>query len=463
MLRMARPVMTLRKTLFATAVLLVACGAAPSPTPTSAPAPTTLRPSAPALAGRPFLLGAFVGANMHDWGDIANMGADSTASNRAIAADLRDLGCNAVWVTGFAPFYADTPLIGTWLDAARENGLLAVIEGAGYPYAIPRDGEVAGRVERARQDVIPAWRSIARAYRGHPALLAWSPVEEIDDNVENGEDGTIRALAEVGRAVAEVDPAHPVVTIHIAHWINVAEAEARLRGENLRTAVFDLYVFADVHDWTSEGYAYRTNQEATQGILDWTARYEEFGRRHRVPIWAMLQSNETRWVRRTGPNGAPEERSNFRMPGAAEMRFQVWAAVLSGIKGVFFFQYGSNPPPPEETRSTLAEWEYGIGMRTLEGEPTASHAGLREAAAEIGPHLALLGRLEPTGDRIEEGSILARAFSDPSDGRTHIIVVNRDLAAARPVPAGLAARLGIAAIAPLPPGGGAIVEVSATR
>lgn len=427
--------------------------------PTQACARPASAPQSPSASEtRPFLIGAFVGANMHDWGDIANMGEDALSTNRAIAADLRAIGCNAVWVTGFAPHFADTPLMGSWLDAAGENNLLAVIEGSGEPYSIPRQGPGPERIETTRRDVIPAWRQIVRTYRDHPSLLAWSPVEEIDDNVENGEEYTVQSLAELGRAIEKEDLAHPTVTIHIAPWINVAEAEARLRGKNLKTVVFDLYVFADVHDWTSEGYAYKTNQEATQGLLDWSAKYEDFGRRHSVDVWAMFQSNQTRWVKRVGPEGRTEERNNFRMPGAAEMRFQIWVAALSGMKGVFFFQYGSNPQPPVETRAELQEWEYGIGMRSLDGKPTASHSGLAQATAEIGPLLSLIGRLIPDGQIQEDEMILTRSFQDRSNGDRYEMMVNRNLGFAGAIPDSMAKRLGMDSGDSLPPGGGRLIK-----
>lgn len=404
-------------------------------------------------ADDPFRVGVWVGADPHAWGDLRGMGDDSAATIDAICADLASMGCNSVWVSGFAPSFAERPLMRAWLDAAQKHGLRAVLQGSGFPYAIPK-GE-ADVLARTRAEVVPFWEEVARELRDHPALLAYSPVEEIGDDVENGHNETLRALDAVGRAVAAVDSDPPVVTIHIAAWIAVAREEARLRGANLRTLVADLYVFTDVHDWSDPNSSWKTPEEATRGFLEWTGRHAALAAESGVPLWMFGQANETKWVRRI--DGELVTRNNFRMPGEAEMRFQVWASLLAGARGLFLFPYTSTPPPPEETQRELEEWEYGVGMRTLDGKPTASHAGLAAALAPLKGDWALLGRLRPDGEAIEEGAFVGRAFRD-AEGRRHAIVLNRDLKNAGRPPAALMERLGATFDGELAPGGGARVE-----
>ncbi len=405
-------------------------------------------------AGPPFFLGVWVGADAFAWGDLKGMGKDSASTIQAICKDLADIGCNVVWVSGFAPFFAEKPLMKTWLDTAQKHGLRVVLQGSGFPYCIPKGEEEV--LARTRQEVIPFWEDIARTYRAHPALLAYCPVEEIGDNVELGEAPTVEALAEVGQAVAKVDPEHPVVTIHIAAWINVARKEVELRQRRLGILIADLYVFTHVHEWSDPNSAWKTAEDATKGFLDWTQQYAALAASARVPLWMFGQANETIWTRKL--NGRLESKKNFKMPGEVEMRFQVWAALLSGAKGLLLFPYTSNPQPPEETRATLEEWEYGIGMRTLEGKPTASHAGLRAVGQKFKQDWPLMGRLEPTGDPIEIDMVVGRRFRDPQDNSGHVMLLNRDLSRARKPSPELLKRFALSFSGELAPGDGVRLE-----
>lgn len=396
--------------------------------------PATSPPPSGARVSAPFYVGAWVEADPFAWGDLRGMGADSASTVEAICADLQDMGCNVVWVAGFAGFYDGEAtygrlgLIRMWLDAAERHGLKVVLQGSGLPYAIPKEDPNMRQV--TRDVVIPTWIEIAARFRPHAALLAYCPVEEIADFVDQSTP-TLDALAEVGRAVWEIDPLHPVTTIHIAMWYDVAEAEARLRGENMKVEVADLYVFTHVTDWSEPGYAFATSAEETQAYLAWAGRHADLARSLGIPQWMFAQANETTWVRRLGGLSSPREsRPNFRMPTPAEMRFQVWASILSGSRGVFFFPYTSTPDYSPEIQATLVDWEYGTGMRTLDGQPTQSHQGLRQAGTRVRPHLALLGRLVPEAAAILDGFLAGRLMRDPETGTRYVVLLNRDVAAA---------------------------------
>ncbi|MEK8022379.1 MAG: hypothetical protein AAB229_01085, partial [Candidatus Hydrogenedentota bacterium] len=330
-----------RRLFFVAIVVLAACGAAST-------SPTTLESEKPA-ASQPFLIGAFVGANVHDWGDLAGMGSDSISCIHAICDDLSKMGMNSVWVTGFAPFYAEEPLMGSWLDAGQILGLKIVIEGSGEPWCIPRlPVEQADEVLlKTREEIVPAWQSIARTYGKHPALLAYSPVEEIGDNIELGENHTVRALAEVGRGIARIDTVHPTVTIHIASWHSVAVEEARLRNISssrggLGALVFDLYLFSHpIPEWSDvvDQKLSVTPEEIPSKYLDFLERYvvlgEERGEPGKpVPVWIMAQAYGSNWIRKI--DGKIGFKPNSRFPNAAEMRFQIWAAALAGAKAIYF-------------------------------------------------------------------------------------------------------------------------------
>jgi hypothetical protein len=252
-------------------------------------------------------------------------------------------------------------------------------------------------------------------------------VEEIPDNADEGVTPTVEALAEFGRAMAKVDPVHPVLTLHVGPWFPVAEAEARLRGDNLKILIADLYVFTEMHDWQVEGYAWKTPDEATRAYLDWNLRYVELARKHGAPFWMIPQGVRSTWTRKI--EGTPETRGNSRRPTRAEMRFQVWAAILAGARGTVFFMYHGFGDPPEETKAELQEWETMEGLRRRDGSSTESWDELGRVGERLKPDLALLGRWEPVGEPEERDGVLTRKFRDGR--REYEVRVNRDVAEKR--------------------------------
>jgi hypothetical protein len=170
----------------------------------------------------------------------------------------------------------------------------------------------------------------------------------------------------------------------------------------------------------------------------------------------FVQANETTWVRKI--EGKLQSRKNFKMPGTAEMRFQVWASILSGAKGVLFFPYTSQPQPPAEDRQRLDEWEYGTGMRSLDGQPSASHAGFAVFGPRLKDRVALLGRLEPQGESSEAEMVIGRRFRDSKTDRAYVILMNRDLSRARKAPQALLTQLRVSYASTLEPGDGVCVE-----
>lgn len=409
----------------------------------------------PRAAAPPFRLGVFVGADPVGWGDLP--GKDSLSGIEGICADAAERGLNAVWVSGFDGNFAKEDLIGVWLGAAEKKGLKVVLQGSAPPYAIPKGDPKMGEI--ARKEVAPTWRRLAKRWGSHPALMAYSPVEEIGDNVEAGETPTLDGLAAVGRAVAQVDKAHPVVTTHIAAWEAVAAAEARLRRENLGALVVDLYVFSQWHDWIdpTSKTAWKSPEEGAQAYLDFNRRYAELASLSGVPFWIIAQGFSSIWTRKI--EGRVESRPNTRAPTAAETRFQVWASILSGAKAVFFFTYQSFQEPSADSKATLEEWETNVGLRTLKGEETEALKELGAVGRRLKVSYPLLGRLEPEADAVTEGDILARRFKDSSNGRIYAVFINRHLAEARPVPPELLGRMGLASAKPLEPGDGRLVAV----
>ncbi len=138
----------------------------------------------------------------------------------------------------------------------------------------------------------------------------------------------------------------------------------------------------------------------------------------------------------------------------------VWldAAERHGLRAVI---EGSGTPfaiPKDDPAMAAIEWEYGTGMRTLDGRPTASHRGLVAVGRELKPALALLGRMRPEGEAIEVDEVLGRLFRDPEEGADYVVLVNRDLKQARRVPQELQRKLEMVCDESLEPGDGRLIR-----
>lgn len=375
-----------------------------------------------------FRLGVWVGADPYAWKHLP--GKDSASTIRAICSELGTAGMNTVWVSGFDGWSAKPQLFATWLDAAREAGLGVVFQGSGGPYALKKGDPDLGR--HASDEVIPAYLEIARTHGGHPALLAYVPVEEIGDNVEHGEMPTVLALDQVARAVAAVDPVHPVITVHIAAWINVLRAEVKVRGSRLAIACADLYPFTHVHDWSHPSVSWKTDEEATAAVLSTVREHVALAATVQAPFWLFAQGFGSTWVRK-----GLGRRANMKMPTPAQIRFQVFAPLVAGARGVLFFSYYSTPEPPDEDRKNLAAWESNDGLVGFDGRPTSAYEELQTVARRLRPELARLGRIGPAGEPIESAMVVGRLFTDPADGSRFVVLpglMNMPMSAANSSP-----------------------------
>lgn len=381
------------------------------------------RESQPRETTPPFYLGVWVGANPLRWGDLP--GTEGEAGIQAICSDLAAHGMNALWVSGFDGWNAGMAQIPIWLETAQQYGLKVVIQGSGGPFTLQKDVPRPQMVRHLRNEVIPTWRSLAQQFGNHPALLAYAPAEEIGDKGEEGERHTLAALAQVGEVVEKVDSVHPVITIHSPSQIRAAEAEVKMRGRRLGVMVTSLYVFMHTQNRSdAKDMPWGTPDEATRGYLEWVSRYVNLGRSVGIPAWVIGQAYESRRVSRQFG-----ERLTLRMPTEAEMRFQIWGAILNGAKGLFFFSYQSLQPPPPDVQAALEEWEIGTGMWTLKGDSTFAYEEAMEMAERLHSHLPLLGRLEMETNIFELDPlwILAARFRDPFDRNKYIILLNRDV------------------------------------
>ena len=150
---------------------------------------------------------------------------------------------------------------------------------------------------------------------------------------------------------------------------------------------------------------------------------DRYGRWH-----AVVQSHaETR-------DGVPY----YRYPTAAELRLVVGLALSRGASGVIYFLYSSGHERILDADSTVKQERDYSGLATLQGDPTAEYAAVREINGhllELSPKLAALyyhgafaASALPAGQPVirASGELELALFGTPA-APTHLLVVNRNI------------------------------------
>lgn len=272
-----------------------------------------------------FPFGVYAGGN----GPVPSLEAAGKSLEEQIDFTCRDLAAhhfNCVWANNLSP--ENLPL---WLQKGREYGLRIVPQGGGMPMYLLNDGWWADRWEAAiEQEVKPFYINFARTYRDDPALLAYSIVEEIPPDSP-----FFPHIASITRLVAELDPHHPVIVLY-----NRATAADRAARE-IRPAVigYDCYPF-----FTDPRHGPATHSAQRSYYERQIARFYRAAASVDAPLWVMAQA----WGRAPARPDADLQRQGMRPPTPAEMRYQIWAALFQGAKGLFFFAYAGPPRAGED-------------------------------------------------------------------------------------------------------------------
>jgi len=133
---------------------------------------------------------------------------------------------------------------------------------------------------------------------------------------------------------------------------------------------------------------------------------------------------------------------HWRMPTLAEMRWQVWEAIRSQMKGIVFFQaapiiscseeIAKKPPLDCSWKEILIKEPINTGpgaLLTRDGETTIQMDELGELYGKLAPLTELVYRWIPTKGLIAEAECPARIqnFYDPKDNSFYSAIVNDDL------------------------------------
>jgi len=193
---------------------------------------------------------------------------------------MRDMGFNVAHVWALPGDHTTT-----LLDQAHRLGMRVAVELAD--------------AYRGSKPFLPTVREHVRAFRSHPAVLAWYLYDEPEpqqlDRVQQGY-----------RLVRELDPDHPVVTVHVT-----PEAGAR---------------FAPYTDIFSVD-PYPVPNLALSRVWHLVARARVVAGPQK-PVWAVIQA-----FAQSGP------RRPARYPTPAELRNMVYQAIIGGATGILYFSY----------------------------------------------------------------------------------------------------------------------------
>jgi len=130
--------------------------------------------------------------------------------------------------------------------------------------------------------------------------------------------------------------------------------------------------------------------------------------------WAMPQAYQEVW----GPGKFDEKGNaivlpggglNWQMPTAAQIRWQTWASVALGAKGVVFFAYAVTAKPDPLAKPVTMNWALTTETATgaplglvswPEFSPSAQYRAMASSFAEVKPLCSLLSKLRAaTGDK----------------------------------------------------------------
>lgn len=353
-----------------------------------------------------FPFGAYVEGNA----PIASMqesGASVEEQIEAACADLQAHHFNALWVHNLSPKYLDA-----WLAAAARHGQRVIAQGGDMPMYLLDKGRWEKSWEPAIEaQVKPFYRDLATKYRGDPTLLAYSIVEEIPHGSP-----FFPSIREITQEVQRIDPDHPVIVLH-----NPIKSAQRAANEiRPRILAFDIYPFFAAsrgpRTWPKQRSYYEDTLSKLSGI----------SRQSSVPLWMMVQS----WSKRKIDDKGETTQWLMSKPSPAQLRYQVWMALLHGAKGVFFFGYQGS--------TKLKEGALSEHFRDRYGRPLDHYEEASVLSRRLDPIKPLLLRLDlaPESGQVSRNGhpdIHGRTFIDRDTGSRYLMVVSTDLKDPRPI------------------------------
>ena len=322
---------------------------------------------------------------------------------------LADQGVNAIWLT-----HLSATETAEFTRRAEKHGI----------YVVASIAELAGEVDHIRKspdhaklitDTLASWGDA-------PRPIAWGLGDEPRTSYMN-------EMADYVKAWRAHAPGEPLTTTVM--WNDVEAAGP---------VGFDMLT-ADVYPFFSAG---NPNSYGAAALSVWTSITQNVGNSSKRP-WMMGQAYHEPWgpydISAEGnivylPGGGP----HWVMPSPAQIKWQAWASIASGGKGMFYFLYrwpiqpNTKGEPVKNLPAIVSQPTDSGAPRALvhdDGRPTEQLLAMGEAYKEIAPNVPLLSRLTLAkgreawcdSDLTTGSSDVANLFVDPAKPDERYLVV----------------------------------------
>lgn len=366
----------------------------PIPAPRRSPVPSVALPTprlTPAPSPQPpwdfFPYGVYIGGGWWDnLKETAREGRFGTVERYldTMASLMARGNFNVVWSNNM-PAEADEfeQVLRAWLTASGRHGLRVIPQGGPFPGGTEEIYRSVSDWPALVEEMKGFWRKIGPKFKDDRTLLTWSlgeepPAEERDRPIYEA----IRALS---LFTAGIDTNHPATFLY--HWTDGVVMAARYvmphLGSSSRIVITNIDPFSG-----------GISKPGLSGPTQHTAYYSlELERRCR----AAQEVGARCWVM-GGTNGIDRyqdwESSRRRLiergrpHSAAEIRFQVYAALLHRATGMFWFVFRDLDP------ACCRSEEYILGMVDFFGNPRDMYYAAAEVGKEIRPFQHILKELE---------------------------------------------------------------------
>jgi hypothetical protein len=229
-----------------------------------------------------------------------------------------------------------------YLDAAARHGMFC------WPYL--RELASIGPTHPTREELL---RKIVTRFRHHPALLAWKGADEPEWGKL-----PLPPLLRAREILRELDPHHPMVTIHAPR--GTVES---LRPYNDTADILG----ADIYPVSYPPGIHSLSTNKTLGLVGEHTRLIREVADGRLPVWMVLQIS---W------SGVLKPGKTLRFPTFPEERFMTYQAIINGARGlVYFGGHNVQAMGPQDAR---LGWNWTFWRRVL-----------RPVIEEIGVHSPL--------------------------------------------------------------------------
>ena len=245
--------------------------------------------------------------------------------------ELSDAGANfmrtGAWEGGWTPQTIAKEK--QYMDAAAKYGMHCL------PYL--RELSSLTPKEKKREKEL---RAVVKEFRNHPGLGAWKGADEPEWGKE-----PIEPLMRVREMLQDLDPNHPMVTIHAPRGTVETLRPYNQTGDIIGADIYPIGYPPGTHSLLE-------NKEISM-VGDYTRKMMETAD-GKMPVWMVLQ---IAW------SGVLKEGKTLRFPTFPQERFMAYQAIINGARGLLFF--GGNIDKALSPADASYGWNWRFWNRVL--------------------------------------------------------------------------------------------------